>query len=116
MKSAFRLVAVVILAVFTGACIPTGLMQVRPERLYERSPTDQTSYRKVADLDVTMRAFTLFGFPIALPNLVATIDSRIQEADADAVTNLEVESRLLNVLLIFGSSSYTATGDLIVYE
>jgi hypothetical protein len=116
MRSAFRFVALVILAILAGACTTASVMQVRPERFYERSPTDQTSYRKVADLDVTMRAFTLFGFPIALPNLVATIDSRIQEADADAVTNLQIESRWLTVLLILGSSSYTATGDLIVFE
>ena len=93
----------------------TAFMEVRPERLYERRPGDRATYRKVRDLELAMGSFQLFGAPIALPDIVASIDSEIQEAGADAVTNLEVESRMISAF-VFGYTIYTARGDLIVFE
>ena len=120
MSSKFRLASSLSLlagvAVFFTACLGTGTMEVRPERLYEAWPTEPATYRKVGQLEVTRRGFVFLGFPVAVPNLVATIDSEVQKANADAVTNLEVQTRLYAVALIFASSSYTARGDLIVFE
>ena len=96
-------------------CAVVPYAEVRPERFYERWPDDDVRYRKVGDLEVSVGAFNLLGFPVAIPNLAATIDARIQDANADAVTNLEVETRWIG-LLVFNYALYVARGDLISFE
>ena len=110
------LVGVVLAAALAGAgCAGSFYMEMRPEHFYEKWPTEHVRYRKVGDLEVSLRGFTLLGWPIAIPNLVSTVESRIQAANADAVTNLEVETRIQSIFL-FAWTLYTARGDLIVFE
>ena len=110
------LASTLVLATLGLGCFGAGHLDVRPEKLYERWPGDDVSYRKVGELDITMGAFTLFGYPFAIPNLTASIESEVQAANADAVTDLQVRSKLFILGFILGLTRYTATGDLIVYE
>lgn len=111
-----KLVCVLLVAALAGTgCAGAFYMEMRPEHFYEKWPTEDVSYRKVGDLEVSLRGFTLLGWPIAIPNLVSSVESEIQAANADAVTNLEVETRLQSIFL-FASSIYIARGDLIVFE
>jgi len=91
-------------------------IQVWPEHLYQRSPVDAAHYETVGNLDVTRSSFLLLGFPVSLPNLVAAIESGIQEANADAVTNLETETQFRSFFLFVGYVSHSARGDLIRFE
>ena len=111
-----RLVGIGLAAAFAGAgCGGSFYMEMRPEHFYEKWPTEDVRYRKVGDLDVSLSGFTLLGWPITIPNMVSTVESEIQAANADAVTNLEVETRGRTVWL-FAWALYTARGDLIVFE
>jgi len=114
------LAGAVLAAALAGAgCAGSDYMEIRPEHFYEKWPTEHVRYRKVGDLEVSLRGFTILGWPIAIPNLVSTVESRIQAANADAVTNLEVETRIQSVYLYYftiTSTLYTARGDLIVFE
>jgi hypothetical protein len=112
-----KLGCVMLVAALAGTgCGGAFYMEMRPEHFYEKWPTEDVSYRKVGDLEVRLRGFTFFGWPTAIPNLVSSVESEIQAANADAVTNLEVETRINSVMLFFASSIYTARGDLIVFE
>jgi hypothetical protein len=112
-----KLVCVALVAALAGTgCAGAYYMEMRPEHFYEKWPTEDVSHRKVADLEVRLRGFTFFGWPTATPNLVSSVESEIQAANADAVTNLEVETRIQSIIIFFTSSIYTARGDLIVFE
>lgn len=110
------LVSTLVLATLGLGCAGAQHLDVRPEKLYEHWPGDGVSYRKVGELDITMGSFTLLGYPFAIPNLTASIESEVQAANADAVTDLQVRSKMRVVGFVLGLTQYTATGDLIVYE
>lgn len=101
------------LALFLGCSAAT--IQVRPERLYQRLPRDGAEWSLVSRLDVGRSGFTLLGIPIASPNLAGAIETEIQRAGADAVTNLEIESRMRSLFILI-SSRHIARGDLIRFE
>lgn len=109
-----RSLALALVLASVVGCSYAGI-HVRPERLYQRMPRDDTRWALVSQFEVGRSGFTIFGVPIATPNLAAVIETEIQKAGADAVTNLEVETRFQN-LFIFASTRYIARGDLIRFD
>jgi hypothetical protein len=107
------IVAVLVLAGCGGG---GAYVQIRPEHLYERPPADAVAYQKVGDLDVQRTGFGLLGFPISVPNVVAAVESAIQEANADAVMNMEVQSRLQGIFFLGTVTKFRVRGDLIRFE
>ena len=93
-----------------------GYLQVRPERLYERRPLDDAHVERVGKMDFERRTFAIFGIPFSSPNIVAAIDSEIQDNNADAVANLQIASRLQVVLYLVANTVYHVTGDLVRYD
>ena len=112
-----RIVVAVGFAIGFAGCGGGGAhVQIRPEHLYERQPIDTATYERIAQLDIKRTGFGLFGFPISVPNVVAAVESAIQEADADAVTNLEVQSRFQGILMLGTITTFRVRGDLIRFE
>lgn len=112
MRSSKPLAAVVLgLALLPGCA--TAYLEVMPERLYEHRPWSRTQVEKRGELHVVERGFSLFVFPVSIPDLALAIDAAIQDADADGVANLEVVSRQTS-LVVFSWTTYTARGDLVV--
>lgn len=105
-----------VLALLAGCGGGGAYVQIRPEHLYERQPTDSVAYEKVGSLDIERTGFGIFGFPISIPNVVAAVESAIQEADADAVTNMEVQSRLQGIFFLGTVTRFRVRGDLIRFE
>jgi len=90
-------------------------MEVRPERTYEAHPWDPVRARRVGALDLRRSGFSILVIPLSIPNMVSSIDAAIQDAGADAVADLELETRQYSVLL-FSWTTYIARGDLVVLE
>ncbi len=110
------LVAVVAAAAVGCAGGQVGYLQVRPERLYEQRPLDDVHVERVAKMDFERRAFAILGIPFSSPNIVAAIDSQIQDNKADAVANLQIASRLQVVFYLVADTVYHVTGDLVRYD
>lgn len=110
------LVAVVAVAALGCAGGQVGYIQVRPEHLYEQRPLDDVRVKRVAKMDFERRAFAFLGIPFSSPNLVAAIDSQIQDNNADAVANLQIASRLQVVFYLVANTVYHVTGDLVSYD
>jgi hypothetical protein len=111
--AALGLVAALLAGCMGGAA---GYLQVRPERLYERQPLDTEVSRVIGRVELHRSAFAVFGIPFSSPNVAAAIDSRVQESDADAITNIEVAMSLHTFFFVFGASRYDVTGDLIKFD
>jgi hypothetical protein len=105
-------------AVMFGYCVGcTGqyMANVRPEKLYQKQPGSEIPYKKTEQLHFKKSAFSLFGIPISTPNLVASIDTEIQKAQADAVSNLSITA-IIKSYLVVGFTEYHIQGDLIEFQ
>lgn len=115
-RSNWSALAFVAIAIVAWGCAGPTFVQVRPEHLYERVPGDGVRWTQVAPLEVKRSSFAVLGVPVSTPNLVAAIESGVQDANADAVTNLEVEMQLRSLFFILGYGDWTARGDLIRFQ
>jgi hypothetical protein len=110
-----RLAATALGLALCAAGCGTTYMEVHPERLYEQRPWEPVRARRVGSLDVRKSGFSLFVVPLSIPNMASSIDAAIQDAGADAVADLELETRQYGAL-IFSWTTYIARGDLVVLE
>lgn len=110
LRSCFS-IATICIGLLSGCA--TGYMEVLPERLYEKRPWSTNEINVVGELHVVERGFSFMAIPISIPDLALAIDAAVQDAGADLVANLEVESAQVSALIL-SWASYTARGDLVV--
>lgn len=92
------------------------MINLVPERLYQATPDASGEYEKIGELRVTGTGFALFGIPLFVPNISASVDTEIQKHEADAVTNLYVEVIQKSFLILAVWTEYKVTGQMIVFE